>query len=331
MNYLNDFLKEGLNYELTHQIAIKILLENNSFFVKEISGQKFNDLEVIIEPRCKGKMYSKKKERFINSSIRFDIGLKEKGVKKYTTLIELKMWSTTGKNQVRNQIKVTKDEGIQLVYIIIGYPDQVLSGIVKKAKEENELVDFLYFDLESFLKKLENFTDDKLIELYANFLNKELLYARKKTTISNTKAHVFSCQNYIVKKLDELKIQRTFFCSNENGGGTSLRCYAEGNNDGKKYLEKFNIYLLFKNDSIIIEIYTNPEIKTTELELQQFIESVLFVLPEEIVSKKVYPRKEVTEYKKIFEKKLDFSSTHSLNQSVSHFYELFKVLQVFDI
>lgn len=320
---LHYFLKRGLHLESTHQIALSILLENIDF-LESVSGLKITNPFVCLEPNNK----------------KFDIGIKSSQAdSKYLVLFEVKMWATTGKNQVEKQISFArKNDNAKLVYIIIGYPDDTISKKIEKQRKE-KLNDFIYLDARSLIEKMKIIPDNTFAEIYANFLEQELFHNRDYST-NKSKAYYFSCHHALKKQLNE-KILTGPLCSKEGNAGTSLRLYAtkineDNSNQKKKAHDKFQTYLFLKNDSLVVEVHTVQfdERKTEVFELKNYINNLKDCIKNGFedgnIEIKACNISKLIRNKLVVEKKLYFDSEERLAESVKIFENFYKIIKDFN-
>jgi hypothetical protein len=92
---LNLLLSGAIDYELSHQLLLKHLLENPEF-LKLISGIQETDYKVELEPK-KGK---------------FDMGIWNLKESRWSLMIELKMWSPLSAAQLQSQTEFLTENQI---------------------------------------------------------------------------------------------------------------------------------------------------------------------------------------------------------------------------
>ena len=331
MTNFSTFLSEGINYEKTHQVILEILLKD-PLFTEKITGCKIESPIIESEPALVNTLPliegRKRAEK-----IHFDLGIKEKGMKgeEYSVLIELKMWASTGKGQVENQVRITREKGIKLIYVVIGYPDKILNGKRKKNKETN-YVDT--FTLVKVLKSLEH--DSSFCKEYSEGLKKFLIDARDLEKYSNPDLipkkkypFYFSWQNFIREKLKQNGIESGLQSSNEGKKGKGLRCFIEGLNDNKSYHDTFHIYIYFINEELSIQIYTCNKDKTSVQELKDFIKLLKKDIPEKY-NIRIRGFSKVPRYKIIFKVNNYFPMPNKINDTIEELSELIHIIKKFN-
>lgn len=160
----NLYLSSSINYELTHQLILKTLLEVTEF-TKLLTGENLQDYHIVLEPE----------------GGRFDIGIKSNAEEKWLYLLELKMWSTLSKQQLKAQTEFLIKENVKGIHILLGtadlihYQSEEFDKIIKDSKSTSRKIgyDKLISALESFGNDVPTSPLSQMAESYAASLKEQ--------------------------------------------------------------------------------------------------------------------------------------------------------------
>jgi hypothetical protein len=138
----NLYLTSSINYELTHQLILKTLLESREF-TQLLTGENLENYHIVLEPE----------------GGRFDIGIKSNTEEKWLYLLELKMWSTLSKQQLKGQTEFLTKENVKGIHILLGtadlihYQSEAFDKIIKDSKSTSRKIGY-----DKLISALENFS-----------------------------------------------------------------------------------------------------------------------------------------------------------------------------